>query len=651
MNQRPDSHVTLGKHLILRLLAFGLFAATALVGSYMIATRLNGNLRLTFASFSSGSAFDVPTGAGAHNQNIALAFLWFLTLGLILILVLRVIRTRRAAEQNLKRLIAERTLDFENLMRSTIEAVTQSERAKRAALSEVNALLHQFIAHAPAAIAMLDTDLAYVAHTDRWKSDHHATDLDLIGRRQPDILPHLWFGWEEAYLRCIHGEVIETRETLVKTPDGAEQWLSWAMRPWYAEDGSLKGLIMMTEDITARNAIRLELKAAVERAESAARAKSDFLANMSHELRTPLSGIIGAADVLLADATTPLPPDQRRLVEVQRTCGSDLLAIVNDILDFSKAEAGNLTLESIPLDIGALAHHAARTVQPAAEKKRLSLVIHVDDDVPRAILGDPTRLRQILLNLLSNAVKFTPENGSIRLEVAGHGAERLRIVVSDTGIGIPEATLPLLFSRFTQADTSTTRLHGGTGLGLAICRQLTDLMGGTISVASRLGHGATFTLDLPIRPVAMHAPTPARPQPPRRLSARILVAEDNATNRMLISRILGSFGCTVTLVSNGLEAVEAISNDHAAFDLVIMDIQMPQMDGIEATRCIRTLEADRPGGRRLPVVALTANSFAEEVNVCREAGMDDHLLKPIDVPRLYAMIAAFIQAETISPAA
>lgn len=653
MNQRPDRHVTSGKHLIRRFIAFAVFVIAAVSGSIYVATRLNNPTQITFAPPSPDSTWNGVGDVFTDNQGIALALLLFLTIGLLLILSLRSIRTRRATERELKRLVAERTRDFEDLMRSTVETISQSERAKRAALSEANALLHQFISHAPAAIAMLDADLVYVAHTDRWKSDHHANHLDLIGRRQPDVLPHLWFGWEEAYLRCVHGEVIEARETLVKTPEGAEQWLSWAMRPWYADDGSLKGLIMMTEDITARKAIRQELKTALERAESAARAKSDFLANMSHELRTPLSGILGAADVLLADTVMPLSADHRRLIEVQRTCGADLLDIVNDILDFSKAEAGNLTLETISLDIGALAQQAAKTIQPSATKKQIALDVHIDSNVPKAILGDPTRLRQILLNLLSNAVKFTPENGKVRLEVSTHGTERLRIVVTDTGIGIPEATIPLLFTRFTQADTSTTRLHGGTGLGLAICRQLTDLMGGKISVVSRLGEGATFTLELPVRAAATTTPAPTKPkaQPPRRLTAEVLVAEDNATNRMLVARILGSFGCTVTLVTNGLEAVEAVVNGTTPFDVVLMDIQMPQMDGIVATKRIRAFEASHPERGHVPIVALTANSFAEEVNDCREAGMDDHLLKPIDLPKLYAMLAALTQSQAIAPAA
>lgn len=634
-------------HILLAMVAILVLA----IGLY-VAIRLNAGTSLAVMPAGSNAAIGVVSGNPLGNHTVTLALLSVLPVGLVVMVCLRSIRTRGESERELKRLVAERTRDFEDLMRSTVEAMSQSERAKRTALREANALMQQFIAHAPAAIAMLDANLAYVAHTDRWKDDHHATGLDLIGRRQPDVLPHLWFGWEEAYLRCIQGEVIEARETLVKTPEGSEQWLSWAMRPWFGTDGGLKGLIMMTEDITAQKAIKAELKGALERAESAVRAKADFLANMSHELRTPLSGIIGAADVLLGDVDRPLPTEQRRLVEVQRTCGADLLGIVNDILDFSKAEAGNLTLEAIPLNIAAVAQQAVRTVSPAAAKQQVALTIEIGDDTPAAIIGDPTRLRQILLNLLSNAVKFTPEGGTVRLAVTSPAPDRLRVDVIDTGIGIPEATIPHLFTRFTQADTSTTRTHGGTGLGLAICRQLTELMGGQISVASRLGEGATFTLDLPIRLGQNPLPTATRPSPMRRrLAADVLVAEDNATNRLLVERILGSFGCSVTLVTNGLEAIDAVTERRKPYDLALMDIQMPQLDGLAATRRIRAFEAAHPERSRLPIIALTANSFADEISACRDAGMDDHLLKPVDVARLYELIAAIAPAEAIAPAA
>jgi len=552
----------------------------------------------------------------------------------------RTVRLKSISENDLRRKVDERTLDIERLIEASFRAEAEAEAEKRDALREANVLLEQFIAYAPAAIAMFDLDLRYVAHTKRWVIQHGASDASLVGRHQFDALPQMGENWASIYRNCLNGAIERRQSEPFLQPDGSVQWLSWEMRPWHAPDGELRGLMMMTEDITERKAIEVELQKALDGAEAAARAKADFLANMSHELRTPLTGIIGSADILLQDEEKPLSEHHRQMVELQRTCGADLLSIVNDILDFSKADAGNLRLEEIPVVINDLISRCVATLAPSAEKKRLTVKTAIAEDVPGVIAGDPTRLRQVLLNLLSNAVKFSPEGGHVSLKIDTSADGHVRFAVTDSGIGILPEQRENLFTRFSQADTSTTRNYGGTGLGLAICRQMVELMHGSIDFESEPGHGATFFFDIPAK--RMDAPMTRTDKPLSAVHAtahNVLVAEDNATNRLMISKMLEKYGCTVTLVTNGLEAVAtATGSSGSGFDIILMDIQMPEMDGEEATRRIRAAEALDPTRPRIPIIALTANAFPEEVARYKEAGMDEHLIKPIDWPTLITTI-------------
>ena len=387
-----------------------------------------------------------------------------------------------------------------------------------------------------------------------------------------------------------------------------------------------------------------ELDAARCAADAASRAKSDFLATMSHEIRTPLNGVLGLANLL---AETTLDEQQRGFVDHIRGCGDALLALINDILDFSKIEAGRMELESIVYQPAELVRSVCDLFGARCLAKQLTLTVDLAPDLPAALRGDPGRIRQILVNLIGNALKFT-ERGSIVVSVAREAdAEppRLRMTVKDTGIGISPEAQAQLFREFTQADSSTTRRYGGTGLGLAICKRLSKLMGGEISVTSVLGHGSTFSFTV-------RAERAAEPSQERvaarghdialRAGVRILVVEDNPVNQMVARRMLQNLGATVEVASNGLEAVESVSS--RSFHLILMDCQMPEMDGFEATRAIRRLPGETS---RLPIVALTASAISGDEARCRAAGMDDYITKPISKPDLLRVLAQWLPSDRV----
>jgi PAS domain S-box-containing protein len=400
-------------------------------------------------------------------------------------------------------------------------------------------------------------------------------------------------------------------------------------------DGSGR-LLGVSRDIGHRKALEAELKDALARSEGAAAAKTDFLANMTHELRTPLTAIHGFAGVLRQSKA--LSAQDARHAGLIHDASQTLLGVVGDVLDFSKLEAGAFELDPAPFDPGATVRSAAEIVAQQAAGKGLKLVTDIQAPDPAPILiGDAPRLRQVLLNFLSNAIKFTRE-GSVTVHLSGRlEAQRchMRIAVTDTGIGIGEAQIGSLFNRFTQADASVSRQFGGTGLGLAISRQIVEAMGGRIGVDSTVGQGSTFWLEIDL-PTAADDALGAEPEAAAGLDRpiRCLMVEDNAVNRELITILLSPFPIELDTACDGAEAVEAVTRGR--YDVILMDMQMPVMDGLTATRRIREM-ADREAAAT-PIVAMTANVLPEQVARCREAGMDDHLGKPINLPQLLAAL-------------
>ncbi len=467
----------------------------------------------------------------------------------------------------------------------------------------------------------------------------------------PDDMAHL----EDMTNRALRGEIEQYEcEFRKRHADGSWVWLMDRARVIERDsDGRplrMSGAMMdITDRREAEEALKAchdEVLAARDAAEAAGQAKADFLATMSHEIRTPMNGVLGMLSLLVG---TELDPHQLELASTARNSAHALLAVINDILDFSKLDANKVELETIALDPERILADVEACLRGQAADKGLELVCATD--TPARVTGDPTRLRQILLNLVGNAIKFTAEGRvTTRYAVldAPAGGLQLRFEVSDTGPGIPIAAQATLFDSFTQADRSTTRTFGGTGLGLAICKKLVERMGGEIGVRSAPGEGATFWFTVHVEAAPGETPTDRAPEPERVepvVGLHILVAEDNPTNQRVIQLLLQSQGHIVDLVGDGEEALSRFSSG-APCDLILMDVQMPRMDGPTATRAIRAI----PGwGAHVPIIALTANVFADQKAEYAAAGMTDFVAKPIEVPKLLEAVASAAQGK--APAA
>jgi PAS domain S-box-containing protein len=435
---------------------------------------------------------------------------------------------------------------------------------------------------------------------------------------------------ETALFRC---------EYRVRAADGGHRWVLGRGRVVARDgEGRPRRLICTQTDISARKHQEDALRLAVAEAEAASQAKSEFLAHVSHEIRTPMNGILGMVELALRD--DPEPRHAERLTVIQDSARS-LLAVINDLLDVAKIEAGKLELMPVAFDLRAELRRTIEVLRPRAEQQGLRLELAIADGAPALVVGDPDRLRQVLVNLIGNAIKFTARGAvDVAVDVVDGGEPvGLRFTIRDTGIGIPPDRLAAIFAPFEQADPSTTRRFGGTGLGLTIASRLVDLMGGTITVTSELGVGSIFAFEAAFPRAHELAAAPATPPPTPRLDAsrplRILLAEDNRINQLVAAEMLERAGHLVTVVDDGAAAVEAI--DRAQFDVVLMDVQMPSLDGWEATAAIRA-HAD-PRARRLPIIAMTARATEADRARSLACGMNGFLTKPLQLAVLEGALA------------
>lgn len=511
------------------------------------------------------------------------------------------------------------------------------ERARD--LQQQKAFLRQVIDLIPNAVFIKDLEGRFTLVNKTLAQRFRTTTDAMIGKTAGDFAPNPADvqRFKEHDLELIKtGMEMFIPEERITTGSGETRWIQTFRKPLFDENGLVTQLLGVTVDITQRKRIEEELRLAKEDAEAASRAKSDFLANMSHEIRTPMNGIIGMVEL----AMTAGGEEQREYLSLVRSSAEALLKILNDILDYSKIEAGKLTLDPVQFGLRELVNSTVKTMAIPALKKNLRVTSTVMPDVPAELVGDSLRLRQVLLNLIGNAIKFT-ERGEVEVKIEREyedaGETVLRFSVRDTGIGIPPEKQKKLFHAFEQADSSTTRQYGGTGLGLAISRRIVELMGGSISLQSEPGQGSTFYFTIKFRPAAMdgnlpsdhsvtivHSPLKAIPAETDRL-LRILVADDSPINQRLATVMLNKMGHYVSIASSGLEAVAKWHS--RPFDLILMDVQMPEMDGLEATRRIRADEASH--ATHIPIIAMTAHAMSGDRERCLEAGMDDYITKPV----------------------
>jgi len=547
-------------------------------------------------------------------------------------------------DSDLPPLLDDNLESLSNLMADLVLQREESQHDLQAALTDLANQKFALDQHAIVSITNVNDDIVYA--NDKFCEISGFSRNELMGRRYElaasDLQPRSVY---KDMARVLDSGKVWHGEIRTRSRSGSLHWVNATVVPLRDERGKPTVTIAICTDITEQKQISQELRVAKEEAEAANRSKSDFLANMSHEIRSPMNGVIGMTELAL---DTDLTTEQREYLDIVKSSAESLLTVINDILDFSKIEAGKLLFEHIPFNLGRVIDDTLKPLALRAQDKGINLVCDIAPEVPLALLGDPGRLRQVLVNLIGNALKFT-EQGDVSLRVRHLDSRRangtdggIHFAITDSGIGIPADKLGAIFDAFSQEDSSTTRKYGGTGLGLTISSRLVEALGGRIWVESEVGRGSTFHFsaqftvdsapaDVGPVPVGQTASAPAR-------SLHVLLVEDNVVNQKLAITLLEQWGHRVTLAENGQLALDALAT--RAFDVVLMDMMMPVMDGLEATRRFRAREQ----GPRTPIIAMTANAMRGDRERCLEAGMDGYMSKPIKTVELRKLLLQLVPA-------
>jgi len=538
-------------------------------------------------------------------------------------------------------------LDGGTYFTAILRDVSEARRAQRL-LAQSEARFRGLAAAAPVGIFQADAQGNFEYVNERWSeisgmSAAEATGAGWLRALHPADRPRVRQAWRETV--AARG-AFQMRFRFLRT-DGSEAWVMGNAAASLDAEGQISGHIGTVTDVTESHRQSLELERARSEAEAAARAKSLFLANMSHEIRTPLNAVIGMTTLLL---DTPMSEDQRDFARTIRNSGETLLEIINDILDFSKADVGKLEIEQQAFDLRRCVEESLDLVTPRALEKNLNLAYLIEDGTPEALVGDAARVRQILVNLLSNAVKFT-QQGEVFIAIEGEAVDdettRLRFAVKDTGIGIAADQLPHLFQSFTQVDASTTRKYGGTGLGLAISKRLAGLMGGDVGVQSEPGHGSVFTVHLLVKRAAGSEPAEfLQHNAPALADKRILVVDDNLTNRRIVTKLALMWGMVPSTFPSALEALDRVRHGEH-FDVAVLDMSMPEFDGIDLAKEIRRQRS----AEELPIVMLTSLGQRQTLQAGQGAGLAACLSKPIKASQLFSTLVQVVQGRHPGPGA